>query len=196
MDFVGPAERTSTLSTNATTALRRIELLCRETDGLVGECHVQNTQIYPTIFFTLSIAAMTMACNYCIGLLVAGNTEHQPRRIAPTHTMIPHHQTPTPSSRSSHPIPHHPSHPTSSHSGGGWGREGMRTENSRSTLGRSVGGAPTGNQQEINTESTTIGSGRGEYLSVGCVFMVVAEWEGGLMGHRRPRCSSKDERRR
>lgn len=56
----------------------------------------------------------------------------------------------------------------------------MRTENSRSTLGRSVGGAPTGNQQEINTESTTIGSGRGEYLSVGCVFMVVAEWEGGL----------------
>jgi hypothetical protein len=110
--------------------------------------------------------------------------------------MIPHHQTPTPSSQSSHLIPHHPSHPTSSHSGGGWGGEGMRTENSRSTLGRSVGGAPTGNQQEINTESTTIGSGRGEYLSVGCVFMVVAEWEGGLMGHRRPRCSSKDERRR
>jgi len=84
MDFVGPAECTSTLSTNATTALRRIELLCRETDGLVGECHVQNTQIYPTIFFTLSIAAMTIACNYCIGLLVEGNTEHHAELPPPT----------------------------------------------------------------------------------------------------------------
>ena len=88
-----------------------------------------NTQIYPTIFFTLSIAAMTMACNYCIGLLVAGNTEHQPRRIAPTHTMIPHHQTPTPPSRSSHLIPH-PCSPLSSHLIPLWRRAGQgRYEN-------------------------------------------------------------------
>jgi len=54
-----------------------------------------------------------------------------------------------------------PPHPTSSHSGGGRGGEGMRTDNSRSILGRSIGRAPTENQQDIKAESTTIGS-RGE----------------------------------